>query len=76
MKNNILLIGLGYFGKKIAEKLAEYLAQHGKWSWAAESVQEGMDMAIARALETDSVIVACGSLYMASEVRDYFGRNV
>ena len=24
MKNNILLIGLGYFGKKIAEKLAEY----------------------------------------------------
>ena len=59
-----------------AEKLAEYLAQHGKWSWAAESVQEGMDMAIARALETDSVIVACGSLYMASEVRDYFGRNV
>ena len=59
-----------------AEKLAEYLAQRGKWVWAAESVQEGMDMAIARALETDSVIVACGSLYMASEVRDYFGRNV
>ena len=59
-----------------AEKLAEYLAQRGKWAWAAESVQEGMDMAIARALETDSVIVACGSLYMASEVRDYFGRNV
>ena len=59
-----------------AEKLAEYLAQRGKWAWAAESVQEGMDMAIARALETDSVIVACGSLYMASEVRDYFGKDV
>ena len=59
-----------------AEKLAEYLAQRGKWVWAAENVQEGMDMAIARALETDSVVVACGSLYMASEVREYFGRNV
>ena len=55
-----------------AEALAAYLAQRGKWTWAAESVQEGMDMAIARALETDSVIVACGSLYMASEVREYF----
>lgn len=55
-----------------AEALAEHLAQRGKWAWAAESVQEGMDMAIARALETDSVIVACGSLYMASEVREYF----
>ena len=55
-----------------AEALAAHLAQRGKWAWAAESVQEGMDMAIARALETDSVIVACGSLYMASEVREYF----
>ena len=55
-----------------AEALAEHLAQRGKWVWAAENVQEGMDMAIARALETDSVIVACGSLYMAAEVREYF----
>lgn len=59
-----------------AEKLAEYLAQRGRWVWAAENVQEGMDMAIARALETDSVIVACGSLYMAAEVRTYFGKDV
>ena len=59
-----------------AEALAEHLVQHGKWAWAAENVEEGMDMAIARALETDSVIVACGSLYMASEIRTYFGRNV
>ncbi|MBQ3256999.1 MAG: bifunctional folylpolyglutamate synthase/dihydrofolate synthase [Oscillospiraceae bacterium] len=59
-----------------AEALAGYLSQRGKWAWAAESVQEGMDMAIARALETDSVIVACGSLYMAGEIRTYFGRNV
>ncbi len=55
-----------------AEQLAAHLARRGKWTWAAETVQEGMDMAIARALETDSVIVACGSLYMASEIRDYF----
>jgi dihydrofolate synthase/folylpolyglutamate synthase len=55
-----------------AEALAAYLEQRGKWAWAAESVQEAMDMAIARALETDSVIVACGSLYMASEIREYF----
>ena len=59
-----------------AEALADYLARRGKWTWAAESVQEGMDMAIARALETDSVIVACGSLYMASEVRTYFGKDI
>ena len=55
-----------------AENLAAHLAQRGKWVWAAENVQEGMDMAIARALETDSVIVASGSLYMAGEIREYF----
>ena len=58
------------------EALADYLTERGKWAWAAESVDEAMDMAIARAVETDSVIVACGSLYMASEIREYFGRNV
>ena len=58
------------------EALAEYLRGTGAMAHAAESVPMGMDMALERARETDSVIVACGSLYMASEVREYFGRNV
>ena len=58
------------------EALAEYLRGTGAIAHAAESVPMGMDMALERARETDSVIVACGSLYMASEVREYFGRNV
>ena len=58
------------------EALAEYLRGTGAMAHAAEIVSVGMDMALERARETDSVIVACGSLYMASEVREYFGRNV
>ena len=58
------------------EALAEYLRGTGAIAHAAESVSVGMDMALERARETDSVIVVCGSLYMASEVREYFGRNV
>lgn len=57
-------------------ELAEYLAVDGAWVQPAESVRQGMDLALERAKATGSVIVACGSLYMASEIRDYFGRNV
>lgn len=56
--------------------LAEYLAQDVQWVQAAENVRQGMEMALARAKATGSVVVACGSLYMASEIRNYFGRNV
>lgn len=57
-------------------ELAAYLAADGKWVQAADSVEQGMTLALERAKETDSVVVACGSLYMASEIREYFGRNV
>lgn len=53
-------------------ELAAYLAESADWVQPAESVAEGMELALARAKETGSVIVACGSLYMASEIRDYF----
>lgn len=56
--------------------LAAYLTAQGCKAQAAESVAEGMTMALQRAKDTDSVVVACGSLYMASEIREYFGRNV
>jgi len=56
-------------------RLAEYLAQDVQWVQVAEDVRQGMDLALERAKDTDSVVVACGSLYMASEIRDYFGRN-
>ncbi len=58
------------------EDLAAYLAKDVPWVRAAENVRQGMDMTLQRAWDTDSVVVACGSLYMASEIRDYFGRNV
>ena len=58
------------------EALAEYLQAQGTPARAAEDVPGAMDMALERARETGSVIVACGSLYMASEIREYFGRNV
>lgn len=58
------------------EALAEYLTAQGCTARAADSVAEGMTLALQRAKETDSVVVACGSLYMASEIREYFGRNV
>ena len=54
------------------EELAAYLEEQGCTARAAESVAEGMTLALQRAKETDSVIVACGSLYMASEIREYF----
>lgn len=56
--------------------LAAYLSETTQWVRSAETVAEGVDLALARAKETGSVIVACGSLYMASEIREYFGRNV
>lgn len=56
--------------------LAAYLCETNQWVQPAESVAQAMDMALARAKDTGSVIVACGSLYMASEIRTYFGRNV
>jgi len=52
--------------------LAEYLQEQGCMAKAAENVHEGMDLALARAKVSDSVVVACGSLYMASEIREYF----
>jgi len=57
------------------EELAAYLRDAGCEARAAESVAEGMTLALQRAKDTDSVVVACGSLYMASEIRTYFGRN-
>lgn len=57
-------------------QLADWLQEAGCHARAAESVVEGVNMALARAKEIDGVVVACGSLYMASEIRTYFGRNI
>lgn len=54
------------------EALAAYLREEGCTAQAVDTVAEGLDLALQRARETDSVIVACGSLYMASEIREYF----
>ncbi len=56
--------------------LARYLSDRAHWVSVADSVEKGMAAAIARAKETGSVVVACGSLYMCGEIRNYFGRNV
>lgn len=53
-------------------QLAEYLTAQGCTARTAESVAEAMTMALAWAKETGGVVVACGSLYMASEIREYF----
>ena len=52
------------------EDLADYLRERGCDAQAANSIQEAMELALQRARETDSVVVACGSLYMASEIRN------
>ena len=57
-------------------QLADWLQEAGYHARAAESVVEGVNMALARAKEIDGVVVSCGSLYMASEIRTYFGRNI
>ena len=57
-------------------QLADWLQEAGYHARVAESVVEGVNMALARAKEIDGVVVACGSLYMASEIRTYFGRNI
>lgn len=57
-------------------QLADYLTAQGCTARTAESVAEGMTIALQQAKETDSVVVACGSLYMASEIRSLFGRDV
>ena len=52
--------------------LAEYLTVQGCTAQTADSVDEAVTLALEKARATDSVVVACGSLYMASEVREYF----
>ena len=56
--------------------LAAYLTERGCTAQAADNVAEAVTMALKWAKETGGVVVACGSLYMASEVREFFGRNV
>ena len=52
--------------------LAAYLTEQGCAAQTANSVAEAVTMALEWAKETGGVVVACGSLYMASEVREYF----
>lgn len=56
-------------------RLAAWLNAQGCHAQAADSVAQGLDMALAQAKALGGVVVACGSLYMASEIRAYFGRN-
>ena len=58
------------------EALAAYLCERGCDAQAADSIEEAIGLALQRARETDGVVVACGSLYMASEVRQCFGKDV
>ena len=52
--------------------LAEYLTVQGCTAQTADSVDEAVTRALEKARATDSVVVACGSLYMASEIREFF----
>ena len=55
-----------------AEALAEHLKRFGKRVTVCGSIPEGMETAMAQAGD-DGMVCAVGSLYMAGELRGYFG---
>ncbi len=54
-------------------RLAAWLRDKGCVAHGADTIPSGVRYALARAKATDSALVACGSLYMAAEIREYFG---
>ena len=58
-----------------AVDLARYLSDRDHWVAVADQVATGAEGAECRARVMNGVMVACGSLYMAADVRRYFGRT-
>ena len=58
-----------------AVDLARYLSDRDHWVAVADQVATGAEGAEFRARVMNGVMVACGSLYMAADVRRYFGRT-
>ena len=56
-----------------SEALAAHLAPTGKPVKACGSIREGLETALAWAEADDAMVCAVGSLYMAGELRAYFG---
>ena len=57
-----------------AAELAETVKRFNKPVWAFDDIKDGMDKAMERADE-DAIICACGSLYLAGDIRASFGLN-
>ena len=56
-----------------AQELAEHLERYGKPVSVCESIDDGVFEALDRARETDGMVCAVGSLYMAGAIRACFG---
>lgn len=56
-------------------RLARYLTDRQHWVSVADDVEKGLTGALERAKATGGMVLACGSLYMAADVRRFFGRN-
>ena len=56
-----------------AAELAELLRQHGVKAQTAESIEDGVGMALDLAEERGAMVCACGSLYICGAVRACFG---
>ncbi len=56
-------------------RLARYLTDRAHWVSVADDVEKGLTGALERAKATGGMVLACGSLYMAADVRRFFGRN-
>lgn len=56
-------------------RLARYLTDREHWVSVADDVEKGLTGALERAKATGGMVLACGSLYMAADVRRFFGRN-
>ena len=56
-----------------AAELAELISRHGVRAQAAESIEQGVGMALDIAEESGAMVCACGSLYICGAVRACFG---
>ena len=65
----------GRFRALDAVDLARYLSDRDHWVAVADQVATGAEGAEFRARVMNGVMGACGSLYMAADVRRYFGRT-
>ncbi len=55
-----------------AQELAEVVKRFNKPVWAYDDIKDGIDKALERA-DQDAMVCACGSLYMAGDIRATFG---